>query len=137
MAGGVGVRLTAQDPGSSTFSNVRTSASLSKWVRISIRTIGVIHSRSSSIACLTSPASTVGRYENRHHADVSAMNGAIAFQQLDGIHRRSLRLVVRQLLDVLKRIPIKPARAKDASSSALRGTARSPRRPRRLRRPRP
>jgi hypothetical protein len=31
MAGGVGVCLTAQVPGSLTFSNVRTSASLSKW----------------------------------------------------------------------------------------------------------
>lgn len=38
----------------------------------------------------------------------------IAFQQIDGIHRRSLGLVARQLLDVLERIPIKPARAKHA-----------------------
>ena len=42
------------------------------------------------------------------------MNGASPPQQLDSVHRRSLRLVARQLLDVLERLPIQPVRAEHA-----------------------
>ena len=38
---------------------------------------------------MTSPASTAGREENRHHAECVGDERRIAFQQLDGIHRRS------------------------------------------------
>jgi hypothetical protein len=60
---------------------------------------------------LTSPASSAGTDENRHHADVSAINGASSSSSSTASTAGRLGLVVRQLLDVLERVPIQPVRA--------------------------
>lgn len=82
--------------------------------RISIRIIGVVHSRSSLIAALRSAASSAGRDENRHHAEMSAMNGASLAATRQRPPQVRLRLVGRQLLDVLERVSIQPAWAEHA-----------------------